>query len=642
MRLNPPPRPRSLLAGLLAGAVVFAGSAFLLAPPGPARTDPAQANPAQADPAQADPAAGWPPRVAHVPDPPRLPVACGVRITVAASPEKYPAMADIAARFHRTSAGEHCGQVRVVKASSGDMFEALTTGTAGDIQVWSPAASGWTSLLRHRITRGQVADPDLEVVNVDRDGNLPAVTRTPLVLAMPKPIAERIGAVSWESVVGWAGDPQRWRLATGGAFGDFKLGKTDPTRSTSGLSSLLATYTAAAGHPVGATDLTDRRVRAKVSDVERAAMHYGDTTLTYLCHLAAVDAGAGGDAELAEQRVAAYVSAVPVEEQSVYLYNMGRQSDCESTHPQVPLVPVYPTDGTVWSDSPYAILNTATPAQHRLAGNFLRYLHDQDLAPGDEHPQTTFQADGFRDEARLELYPVAAAGAGGLRPRPELTAIGVPEPDVLDRVRESWQEVRKPARIIFLIDVSGSMLARAAPGRTRIAEVRRALREVVPTIAGRTEIGLWSFSGSKKDASLPRHSVVVAPTLDRARILDALDSLRPERRFDTALYDAVRAAHDQLGPGSAGHISAVVVLSDGKDDICPAGATCDPAKELRDLVTAVTFDDARPVRVFTVAYADAAAAELGRVALAAGGNAYDAGRDADGLERAIGDVISNF
>ena len=91
-----------------------------------------------------------------------------------------------------------------------------------------------------------------------------------------------------------------------------------------------------------------------------------------------------------------YVSAFPALEQDVLSYNLGT--------PKVPLVAVYPQDGTAEADFPYLILNApwSTPAGQAAAGAFLSYARG---AQG----KAAFLAAGFRD--------------GNRAPGPSLTAV---------------------------------------------------------------------------------------------------------------------------------------------------------------------------------------------------------------------------
>ena len=91
---------------------------------------------------------------------------------------------------------------------------------------------------------------------------------------------------------------------------------------------------------------------AYVKQIESSVVHYGDTTLTFLDNLyAAAEAGRG----------LTYITAVTVEEKSVWDYNQGNPTGDPATlgkrgKPRVPLVAVYPKEGTLLSDNPYVVL----------------------------------------------------------------------------------------------------------------------------------------------------------------------------------------------------------------------------------------------------------------------------------------------
>ena len=99
-------------------------------------------------------------------------------------------------------------------------------------------------------------------------------------------------------------------------WGPFRLGKTNPNFSTSGLSALVAQSYAATGKTEGLTsqDLRDPGAVEFATGVESSVVHYGDTTLTFLENLYRAD-----------QRGTAlsYASAIAVEEKSVIDYNLG-------------------------------------------------------------------------------------------------------------------------------------------------------------------------------------------------------------------------------------------------------------------------------------------------------------------------------
>src|SRR5439155_21160636 len=102
--------------------------------------------------------------------------------------------------------------------------------------------------------------------------------------------------------------------------------------------------------------------------VESSVVHYGDTTLTFLNNWYRNDARGTS---------LTYVSAVAVEEKSVLDYNKGNpdgitQPGERPSPPRVPLVAIYPKEGTLFSDSPFYILDadSVTPNHPTAAQAF--------------------------------------------------------------------------------------------------------------------------------------------------------------------------------------------------------------------------------------------------------------------------------
>jgi Ca-activated chloride channel homolog len=558
-------------------------------------------------------------------------VPCGVPLTVAASPEKFDELSALADRYNSRG----CWPVTVLSVSSGDALEHLTTGWNATTypqspqppQVWSPAATAWVRMLQQRAVRD-----DVKVVNDDQ-GVLPSVAKTPLVLAMPQPIAERLGwparPIGWQTLLELATDPTRWNAVSGGQWGSFKLGKTNPNYSTSGMNSLVAAYAAASGHQtVTAADVLSQEVRGKIGGIESAALHYGETTLTYLCNLAAAD-------RVGAERVLGYVHAVPVEEKSVHEYNQGRQVGCDQQHvPAVKLAAVYPSDGTIMSDSPYAILGNATADQRRLAEHFLDFLREPEQ-------QDTLKAAGFRGAEDEELDPRIAQDTG-LAAEPALNEIEIPDPAVLEGIRASWQELRKPARVLFLVDVSGSMSwspysddPPPSGQPTRMDQVKAAATQALNGFGDHDEVGLWEFSLYR---SAPPYREVMAPVsmrIGRDALKEKINDLEP--RGDTPLYVAIRDAQRELAAtAQVSRITAIVALTDGED-------TYGPSYTKEDLITDIegTGPD-HAVRVFTVAYGkDAPKEELSQIAAAGRGRGYDS-TTPDNITKILRQVVSNF
>ena len=97
--------------------------------------------------------------------------------------------------------------------------------------VWSPASSAWGAILDQQLAdKGQpaMANQGTPFMN------------TPLVIAMPKPMAEALGwpdkPLGWSDIFSLATSSQGWAAYGHPEWGAFKLGKTNPNFSTSGLS----------------------------------------------------------------------------------------------------------------------------------------------------------------------------------------------------------------------------------------------------------------------------------------------------------------------------------------------------------------------------------------------------------------------
>src|SRR5207245_827032 len=157
-----------------------------------------------------------------------------VSVAVAASQEKSALLRELAQAYERGDArvGERCVSVQILEKASGDAEQALARGWEETSDgprpdVWSPASTAWTVLLReHRSAR-------------DAAGGLvphasPSLLQSPLVLAMPVPMAEALGwpnaEIGWSDVLALARDPRGWAARGHPERGRFRLGNTRKRR----------------------------------------------------------------------------------------------------------------------------------------------------------------------------------------------------------------------------------------------------------------------------------------------------------------------------------------------------------------------------------------------------------------------------
>jgi len=552
----------------------------------------------------------------------------GITLNLVTSPEKAGIVRRAAEDYSGREVDGRCVHVAVQVKSSGEAMSALARGwdaqTDGPVpDVWSPAGSGWVTLLRHRLAQ---SERRLDLLPERSQG----IAAAPLVIAMPKPMAQALGwpdrELGWSDLLKLARDRRGWGAVGHPEWGEFRMGKTNPGFSTSGLNATVGAYYAAAGKTSGLTaaDLRRAGVQAAVRTLENSVVHYGDTTLTFLEGLQrADDAGAG----------LSYVSAVAVEEMSVHYYNQGNPTGDPAQagkhpKPKTPLVAIYPKEGTLVSDHPYVILRTIAPGKRRAAEDFLSYLRG-------ERVQRAFRADGFRgfDNRPGEVIKEA----DGLLPDRPRKTLAPPDPEVLDGVLRSWESLRKRANVLFLVDVSGSM-AEPLPGtgRTRMQQAQRALRQAVDDFVAVDRVGLWEFSTDLGGGRDYRPLVPIRPMSTpghRERLREQIAALRP--RGDTGLYDSTLAAFRHVRAARQdGAINSVVVLTDGRNDDPGGGLSLEEL--LKEL------DGADGVRIFTIAYgAGADGGALKKISEATDAAAYDS-RDPATLDKVLTQVVSNF
>src|SRR5919106_1861989 len=293
-----------------------------------------------------------------------------ITVDMAVSSEKIDLLTDLASEFNgsdRASVDGRCIFVRPASKASGLATRLLAQGWADEAAegprpvIWSPASSAWGSILNQlRADQGapEMAPPGTPFM------------LSPLVIAMPEPMAEALGypeePVGWSDILELARSDEGWGAYDHPEWGPFRLGKTNPNFSTSGLSALIAQAYAATGSTDELTteDLARDDVGQFATAVESAVVHYGDTTLTFLNNWYRADRR-GNPFQ--------YVSAVAVEEKSVIDYNTGNPDGIldpgeKPRPPRTPLVAVYPKEGTLFSDNPLFVLDAPWVDQSEKQG----------------------------------------------------------------------------------------------------------------------------------------------------------------------------------------------------------------------------------------------------------------------------------
>ncbi|AVT29903.1 hypothetical protein C6361_10815 [Plantactinospora sp. BC1] len=220
-------------------------------------------------------------------------------------------------------------------------------------------------------------------------------------------------------------------------------------------------------------------------------------------------------------------------------------------------VAVYPPRPVPGPDYPYAIL-TAGAAREGAAAFLRGMLAAEGAAAVTGH--------GLRTPSGGP--PAGITAGNGIRTG---TYPPVPLPAEADATAliNAWGGVHISARMLAVLDISGSMAARL-PGsaETRISATIKAAQDGAELLLGTTELGVWEFSTNLDGERDYREVIPVGPVGPRrAEIAKALDRVRVKPNGATGLYDTTLAAYrDATRNWTAGRINMVLVLTDGKDD----------------------------------------------------------------------------
>lgn len=521
------------------------------------------------------------------------------KATIAASPVMSTQLEKLARDWQDTGPSVHgrCASVEVAAKDSAVMAQALGTdwdpksqGTAPD--VWVPESSAWV----RRASSAEIA----ERMMPDRQ---PSLARTPAVIAMPRPMAEALGwpnaELTWQDVINkFAGAPEGWQKY-GKPWGPFKFGMTDPLKSTAGLLALMAVLD---GNDDGEITPDEQSSVLKLKQVR--AIYTPDTAQIFT-DLKAADAK-GEDSALG------YVSAFPALEQDVLAYDQG--------NPKVPLVAVYPSNGSADADHPYLILDApwADRAHQDVAKAFLGYLRGP-------HGRAAFLAAGFRDPNRQ-----AGKGLGeinGFTARLATLPRAVLLPESVKQSTDTWTALTRPTNVLLVLDISGSMNDPVpGTGKTKLTLAKEAAHNAVGLFSDDTQAGLWVFS-TKQDGPRDYKQVVAIGALSdqvagksrKDTMLTSIDKLAANG--GTGLYNTTAAAQqavlDAYKPGST---NLVVLMTDGKNEDVEGGLTLD---QLKEQLTKNGADPNKKVPVVTVGYgADADFATLQDISRTTGATSY--------------------
>lgn len=531
-----------------------------------------------------------------------------VRFSIAAAPEIAPAIQSAAEEWAANGGrvDGRCVAVDVTQADPAEVAAAVATkhgvalagigGASGSVDlpdVWVPDSSTW--LVRLRGAASGFAP-----------SNGTSIARSPVVLAMPEPVAEEMG---------WPDRKPSWRdlLAQITKNTSLRAGIVEPTRDAAGLSGLLA-FSSAAQAAKDPQTVTTALLRALA--IGKSALR--EDLLARFPRSA--DAAT----------IASALNAAPLSEEDVIEYN--------AKQPPIPLVAIYLDPAPPPLDYPYAIMPGVDPVRAEAAEALFQALdsaafRDRLGVQGLRAPDGSWGGDFTPPPGGPSPGGSPSAGTSSA-PDKGGEAAGMLDVAVIDRVISTWMAVTLPGRMLAVMDISGSMYAQVptANNATRMQVTLAAAQRGLELFDDSWAVGLWVFS-TQLDGNRDYREMVPIGTLasQRGRIREALGRIVPKPNGDTGLYDTLLAAYREVQDGwEAGRVNSVVMFTDGKNEDAHGISHEDLLAKLKEIA-----DPEKPIQVIIIGIGtDVGQAELAAITEVTGGGVFIAEDPAN-----IGDIL---
>lgn len=398
--------------------------------------------------------------------------------------------------------------------------------------IFQPSVSHWLTLANERSGREL-----FDLANIQPTANAPVVMA--IWESRLQAIRDKIGSneVGWDDLLDVLNSPNGWcDYGIPDCRRTVYYGHTDPFVSSTGLSTLIAEFYAAAretgftGREISLAEVRNADVQAGVRNIEQLIRHYSIRTTEFKEYIA---------------QGPNYLDFVALEENDLIYVNRG----LTQYKPPEKLVALYPEEGTFWHEHPFGVVNAdwVTAEQKEGAAVFTQYV----LA---DAQQQLIMSEGFRPVNNNVQLAFPFVDENGVTVEGPTTVFDVPSSDVLIAIQESWSLVKKQADIILLMDISGSML-----DEDKIGQAKQAALRFLDEMDSNNRVGLTVFS----DTISTRVPLANFETVE-SRLRDTINGL--QANGGTALYAALNQVLEELNQeDSDDRIRAVVVLSDGAD-----------------------------------------------------------------------------
>ena len=339
--------------------------------------------------------------------------------------------------------------------------------------------------------------------------------------------------------------------------------QTAPTRSNSGLQTLVAQFASVSGkRPEQLTVADVQQYQTQIQTIQSKVTRYGVSTDTL-----ATDMVKNGSF---------WASIGSVYESSVIQANSNRQPG------QTAYEAIYPK--ATFTSNMRAILPTApwVSADEKAATEkVIEYLR----SPSSQKIATEL---GLRPGVPGVELGSKFTPEFGVNPDAKYDSLRPPQPEVVAAMLKSWQEfAKKPSQVVVVVDSSGSMEGNKLPA------VQNTLRQYIETLGPKEQIALIDF-----DSEIRSPIQVDGTPQGRDRGMQFIASLQVDG--GTKLYDSALYARNWLQQNlRQDAINAVVILTDGEDS-----GSQTTLNQLRQELEKSNFTSDQRIAFFTVGYGE--------------------------------------
>jgi Ca-activated chloride channel family protein len=477
--------------------------------------------------------------------------------------EKQDWIYDVTEAFNQSGIKTASGKtvcVNAIAKGSGDSVKEIMYGQAGpdEVHATSPASDLYVNYINQKY-KEQTGKELLKIQDF--------LVNSPVVIAAWERTIDQFGTngnIGWKDLFEKAISDR-----------DFRYGQTSPLKSNSGLSALVAQYFAGASKVSGKQVkrlakryASDDKVQTFVKTLHESVFQYGDSTGFY--------------ARTMRTKGPSFADAVVLYESDVIATNLYIQKKGLNYGR---LVAIYPQDGTMVSNHPFAIVKRdwVDADEEEGAQKYFEYLRTGEV-------QGTAPNYGFRPAIPLELDQPHVkkivdhiwSEKHGVKPYNTVhNFLIAPNGAIIAKIHDNFAAVKKSAHLYVVFDVSGSMNKphydeELQQSRRRLDVAKDALdKQLMRFMTDKDKLSLYLYSSEMFPSKLTKKRPI---TLDDRGKSALSNYLFPSNGQDgevtpygaTYMLDAISTVYESMSRDTKKNpeskvIRLMVVLTDGKE-----------------------------------------------------------------------------